>query len=69
MSPQHLRAILDRLGLSQSEASRLLGIDPRTMRRWVLDEQPVPSPVAILFRLLDECPAARRHFNKIAVRD
>lgn len=65
MSAAELRAILDRLGLSQSEASRLLGIDPRTMRRWVLDEQPVPAPVAILFRLLDECPAAWRYFQKI----
>lgn len=65
MTAAQLRAVLDRLGLSQSEASRLLGIDPRTMRRWVLDEQPVPSPVAILFRLLDECPAALRHFRKI----
>jgi DNA-binding transcriptional regulator YiaG len=65
VTPAQLRAVLDRLGLSQSEAARLLSIDPRTMRRWVLDEQPVPAPVAILFRLLDECPAALRHFRKI----
>lgn len=51
MSPTELRQTLEALGLQQTECARLLGTNPRTLRRWVLDEIPVPHPVAILLRL------------------
>ena len=45
-------AALDRLKLSQLGAARLMGVDPRTVRRWDLDEAAVPECVAILLRLM-----------------
>jgi len=34
-SPDYLRALLAQAGVSQSEAARLLRIDPRTMRSYL----------------------------------
>ncbi|MCK8787988.1 helix-turn-helix domain-containing protein [Roseomonas sp. NAR14] len=45
MSGAALRAALDRLGLSQEGGARLLGVDGRTMRRWVAEERDIPPPV------------------------
>jgi hypothetical protein len=52
MTAKQFRATLDRLGLSQAAAAALVGADPRTGRRWALDERAVPECVAILLRLL-----------------
>lgn len=52
MTAKQFRAALDRLGLSQAAAANLVGADPRTGRRWALDERAVPECVAILLRLL-----------------
>jgi DNA-binding transcriptional regulator YiaG len=35
MTPQELRAFLAEYELSQQALARLLGVDPRTVRRWV----------------------------------
>lgn len=43
MTPNQLRAALDRLGLTQVGAARLLGIDPRTMRRYCSGTLPIPK--------------------------
>lgn len=37
-SPEYLRALLAQAGVSQSEAARLLRIDPRTMRSYLSPE-------------------------------
>jgi DNA-binding transcriptional regulator YiaG len=37
---------LTHLDLSQADAALLLGVDDRTIRRWVGDERDVPGPVA-----------------------
>jgi len=52
MTAKQFQAALDRLGLSQVGAARLLGADPRTARRWALGERSVPGPVAIILRLM-----------------
>ena len=52
MTPTQFRAALDRLSLSQGQAAKLLGADPRTTRRWALGERSIPPTVAILLRLL-----------------
>jgi hypothetical protein len=52
MTANQFRAALKRLGLSQAGAASLVGADPRTGRRWALDERAVPECVAILLRLL-----------------
>jgi hypothetical protein len=52
MTALQFRAAIKRLGLSQAGAAALVGADPRTGRRWALDERSVPECVAILLRLL-----------------
>lgn len=52
MTAKQFQAAIDRLGLSQVGAAKLLGADPRTARRWALGERSVPEPVAILLRLM-----------------
>ena len=44
MTPDEYRATLERLGLSQVAAARLLGVDARTSRRWANGERDVPAP-------------------------
>lgn len=67
MTAKQFQTALDRLGLSQVGAARLVGADPRTARRWALGERSVPEPVAILLRLMlagkvtsDDVEAARK---------
>lgn len=48
MTGAELSQALSALGLSQRAAGAALGSDPRTVRRWVAGECPVPQPVALL---------------------
>lgn len=50
MTPADLASALTRLGLSQSEAARRCGVDPRTMRRWLAGDRKIPGPVVELVR-------------------
>src|ERR1700730_3453006 len=43
MTVHELRATLSRLELTQAEAAQLLGVAPRTVRRWV-DGEEIPGP-------------------------
>jgi len=43
MTPSDFAQHLDQLGLSQTEAARLLSTTPRTLRRWVEGPDPVPG--------------------------
>lgn len=52
MTAKQFQNAIDRLGLSQVGAARLVDADPRTGRRWALGEVRVPGCVAILLRLL-----------------
>lgn len=52
MTPKQFQAAIDRLGLSQVAAARLIGADPRTARKWAAGDNAVPECVAILLRLL-----------------
>ena len=52
MTPATLSATLQRLGLSQAEAARLLGVTPGAVTRWVRGNRPVPGPVVRLLRLM-----------------
>jgi transcriptional regulator with XRE-family HTH domain len=51
MTPPQLRAALKRLQISQMEASRRLGVNPSTIRRWLAGSRRIPEPVAILVLL------------------
>ena len=43
---------IDALGLTQVSAARFLGVDPRTCRRYVAGELPLPPAAAMLFRVM-----------------
>lgn len=51
MTATQYRAALARLGLTQVEAARLLGVTARTSRNWA--EKGVKGPGALLLGLLD----------------
>jgi DNA-binding transcriptional regulator YiaG len=46
------RSAIERLGLSQVAAAKLLGVDDRTSRRWASGERDVPHPAARFLRYL-----------------
>jgi len=51
MSATEFGAILDALDAKQAEAADALGIDPRTLRRYLSGELPVRGPLLVLLRL------------------
>jgi len=56
MTPAEYRSTLSRLGLSQVAAARVMGIDPRTSRRYALGETPIPKIVENLLDILRAQP-------------
>lgn len=50
-SPEY-REHLEALGIGNTEASRLLGKNPRTCRRWAHDRPITDATVAIVLRLM-----------------
>jgi DNA-binding transcriptional regulator YiaG len=63
MTPHQLQRAIDRLGLSQRGAARFLGVDERTMRKWIAGNARTPEAVAKLLRLMlqlklkpEDCP-------------
>ena len=61
VNASELRKLLDGNALSQIAAARELGIDPRTMRRYVAGDTPIPRvlELAMLFLISN-----RRRKNK-----
>lgn len=75
MTKDEYREALATLGLAQEEVGKLLGVGPRTARRWASGEVPVPGPVEMHVRLWLELPemldvtrrlAAKRDFGGAA---
>lgn len=52
MTTDEYRTILAEIGLTQSGAARLLGVDPRTSRKWACGERDIPEPAARFLRLI-----------------
>jgi hypothetical protein len=50
MNAKQLRKLLETHGLAQTEAARLLDLDPRTMRRYVAGELPVSRVIEYALR-------------------
>ena len=73
MTPQDLRALRQRLGLSQAAAAHLCGVSKRAVTSW---EQPpehdgartIPEPVARLLRLADTFPHVRAYLTSLPVQ-
>lgn len=61
MNAKELRALLAQCNLSQRGAAKMLGINERTMRRYVLGEMPVPRLVELALQAYkNPCPPTRR---------
>ena len=56
MTPTTLRATLARLSLTQGAAAALLGVNPRTMRRWLAGDREMPEPAVRLLAVIEYGP-------------
>lgn len=54
MTPNQFRKAIAELGLSQGEAARLFDVSIRTTHGWARGDAPVPRPVAMVLRALQE---------------
>jgi len=52
MTPEQFCEAIDALGLTQDTAATLLGVHPRTTRRWANAEREIPGPVDNFLRYL-----------------
>jgi hypothetical protein len=50
MTPLELRRALKRLKLTQIGLSRRLVVNPRTVRRWIAGDSPMPEAVVLLLQ-------------------
>ena len=51
MTPAEFREALATLGISHNKAARILGVDTRSIRRYLTGERGISEPTAILLRL------------------
>lgn len=59
MNPTDFQSTLQRLGISQAEAARLLGVTPGAVTRWAQGARAVPGPVARLLWLMRQAETGR----------
>ena len=52
MNADQYRTAIEKLGLSQVAAAKLLGVDERTSRRWANAERDIPQPAARFLQYL-----------------
>jgi len=53
MTPDELAGVIETLAAgNQSELARLIGVDSRTVRRWLAGELRIPKPVQALLRVI-----------------
>lgn len=48
--PEYLRDLIEGVGMTQSEAARLLRVAPRTVRSWLAAERAIPWAMAECLR-------------------
>ena len=66
MTPATIRATRKRLGLTQGQAARLLGVDGRTWRRWECAERTMPKPVCRLLGAAEAVPGVLAWLETLA---
>lgn len=52
MTPQDLKSLRSRLGLTQKELAEEMGVSERQAWRWESGESPIPKPVAKLLSIM-----------------
>lgn len=65
MTPTELRATLARLGLSQTEAAKLLGVSRKSITNWLAQpgtpsSRPIPEVVVRMLLMIEDVPQAMR---------
>ena len=65
MTADEYRKAIERLGLSQVAAARLLGVDARTSRRWATGERELPGPAVRFLRYLLRSGKSGEHALKL----
>ena len=63
MTPASLRALIERLGISQIETARLIGVDPSTIRRYLSGRLTVPEPTTRLLYAIEDIPGMREYLR------
>ncbi len=66
MTPLQFRTTIAKIGLSQVQSAHVLGITPRTARRWALGEVKVSPPAAKLLRLMKASKISIQEVRKTA---
>jgi hypothetical protein len=66
MTPQRYAQVIGKLGLSQVKSAEFLGYDPRTIRRWVSSDLPIPKVVAMLLELMVRTEATAEEAEQFA---
>lgn len=56
LTSTQLQRLLDKHGLSQRRTAKAIGIDERTMRRYIAGEKPTPRAIELAIRYLTEHP-------------
>jgi DNA-binding transcriptional regulator YiaG len=64
MTSQKFRDTIAKLGLSQVKAAHVLGITPRTARRWAMGAVRIPAPAAKLLRLMKDGKVLEKDVRK-----
>ena len=59
--PKDVRAIREKVGLSQSAFAALLGVSTRTLQEWEQGRRTPTGPAYALLRVAHRHPRARRH--------
>jgi transcriptional regulator with XRE-family HTH domain len=68
MTTEDLKAVRDRLNLTQGELAEKVGVARNTITRWETGLRHIPEPVARLVRLLAAVPQAGRFLEEEEVR-
>jgi DNA-binding transcriptional regulator YiaG len=66
MDGNDIRLMYQGLGLLQSDAAALIGVDIRTLRRWDTGEAPIPEPARRLLRLMERSPQVLQMLRELA---
>jgi transcriptional regulator with XRE-family HTH domain len=68
MTGPEFKATLKRLGLSQHELSRRLGLAPSTVNRWAKGDGPVPQYAVAYLALLNNIAEMTKHLPLVRVK-
>jgi DNA-binding XRE family transcriptional regulator len=56
MTPDELKQLLETLNLTQANFARLIGVTPRAVNLWMMEDRAMPGPAIAYARLLESLP-------------